>query len=576
MAFEAAGSADPALTVLVVDDDRVNRMWTAGMLKKMGHQPVEAGDAETALELFQQTSVDIVLMDVVLPGIDGFEAAARLRTIDAGRWVPCVFMSSLDEQQSRSSWTDIGDDYLTKPVDAQLFAARMRSLSRAISQERRALAAAQAMSAEQHLARDLMENMRTRWNNDDCGCVQTRSASLSISSGDCVLIEQYTDRHLYLMVADAMGHGLAAAVSLLPAISVFRAMARRNRDPYLIACEINTRLREVLPRGRFVSAALLRVDRCTGELQLINAGLPEIYLLGDGERCMVFESTQPPLGMMESSRLRDHSMRVMCSAGHRLFVCSDGVSEAFGSAADWLAALRRHATAADPVSCIDGLWQEWSQRPARDDATLLLIDFDALGAHAAKLPECQTGLPYPFKRPAAASGVQRRSQLLARLELGAPQLRRSPGADCVLASLACLGVDSLQGDSRVALVLSELLVNALDHGLLGLSSSLKEGGLSGLDRYHELRCERLQSLTEGSIAIEIRALDSSGHIEIDVKDSGAGFDYTNVLDTTEQDDALSGRGISLLQALCERIEHLESGTRTVATLKLAGAAALSA
>jgi anti-sigma regulatory factor (Ser/Thr protein kinase) len=121
-------------------------------------------------------------------------------------------------------------------------------------------------------------------------------------------------------------------------------------------------------------------------------------------------------------------------------------------------------------------------------------------------------------------------------------------------------------------VLSELLANAVDHGVLGLDSRLKEGGMEALDTYFRLREQRLAVLSTGWVALEIRATDQAHILEIDVHDSGAGFDVQRSSGTagsaTGVAPARAGRGLDVLRNLCLRVAHLDGGTRTVATVSL--------
>ena len=114
-------------------------------------------------------------------------------------------------------------------------------------------------------------------------------------------------------------------------------------------------------------------------------------------------------------------------------------------------------------------------------------------------------------------------------------------------------------------MLTELYVNALDHGVLGLSSDIKETS-DGFTHYLQKREHLLSVLNEGSITIglKIEPNKTGGKIIICVEDSGAGFDYKEERACTSSNTALCGRGLMLIEQLCESLEHNEKGNRVVA------------
>jgi len=80
--------------ILVVDDTQTNRVIIKGLLKKRGFDVLEAGDGLEALAVYQNEAPDLVLMDVMMPGIDGYETARRMRALPGENWVPIIFVSA--------------------------------------------------------------------------------------------------------------------------------------------------------------------------------------------------------------------------------------------------------------------------------------------------------------------------------------------------------------------------------------------------------------------------------------------------------------------------------------------------
>ncbi len=127
-----------ALTVLVVDDTAANRNLVAAFLAKLGHEAVFAVDGVEALERFEQRRPDMILMDLMMPRMDGFEATRLVRERQGDIWTPIVIMSALNTDADIVAGLDAGaDDYLVKPVSFAVFAAKMRTVQRLLDMERR-------------------------------------------------------------------------------------------------------------------------------------------------------------------------------------------------------------------------------------------------------------------------------------------------------------------------------------------------------------------------------------------------------------------------------------------------------
>jgi CheY-like chemotaxis protein len=118
---EPAGTAllpERRLRVLLVEDHEVNRLVAARLLEKMGHETLEAGTGHAALEVFGAGAPDLVLLDIQLPGMDGFEVLRHLRQVEQaqGRHTPVVALTAHAQSGDRERCLAAGmDGYLSKP-----------------------------------------------------------------------------------------------------------------------------------------------------------------------------------------------------------------------------------------------------------------------------------------------------------------------------------------------------------------------------------------------------------------------------------------------------------------------------
>jgi len=125
------------LKVLVVDDTATNRMILQVFLRKLKLTVITADDGVQGVAAFERESPDLVIMDVMMPVMDGFEATRRIKALAGERWVPVIFLSALDKEENLVAGLDAGgDDYLHKPVNFVILEAKMRSLSRALATQR--------------------------------------------------------------------------------------------------------------------------------------------------------------------------------------------------------------------------------------------------------------------------------------------------------------------------------------------------------------------------------------------------------------------------------------------------------
>ncbi|MEM6427483.1 MAG: two-component system response regulator [Cyanobacteria bacterium P01_D01_bin.128] len=115
--------------ILVVDDHQASRMTAAALLSVGGYQVIEADSGPAALQQVIEASPDLILLDVMMPGMNGYEVCQRIKRDDATRLIPVVFVTALNDRQARLRGIEAGgDDFLSKPFDQIELSARVKSL----------------------------------------------------------------------------------------------------------------------------------------------------------------------------------------------------------------------------------------------------------------------------------------------------------------------------------------------------------------------------------------------------------------------------------------------------------------
>ena len=510
--------AEPApLKVLVVDDTATNRQILQVFLRKLNFAVAVAEDGAQGVAAYQKELPDIVIMDVMMPVMDGYEATRRIKAASGERWVPVLFLSALDNEESLVTGLDAGgDDYLPKPINFVVLDAKLRSLTRALAlqrsldDERQRVAAisdnlvdglitiddaglilscnpavenifgyqqsemlgqnismlmpepyrsehdgyigsyikggpphilgvgqrdlsgqrkngevfplglgvsemrvagcrqfvgvmqdaSERVAAERQL-RENAERLQAYHDSQEAATAlaqtivtrQMQRAGLtdpSVSywlaaaenfSGDIVAATRGPEGDLYVLLADATGHGLGAAICTLPVLSVFYSMGETGTALAWIVHEVNRQLQATLPIGHFVAASMLRVEAGGQVAEVWIGGTHDLLVLDTaGRQRQRVTSASLPLGIVASDEDLVKLETIALQPGDQIVLFSDGLVEAenddgraFGY--DALFAALAAATADHRLDAIKlALAEHLGAAPPHDDVSLLLIN----------------------------------------------------------------------------------------------------------------------------------------------------------------------------------------------------------
>ena len=134
------------MQILVADDSKTNLNLISRSLQQLGHEVVPAKSAQEAIELFKLSRPDLIILDVVMDSMDGFECAKQIRALNPGDWIPIIFLSGSVDDESISKGIDAGgDDYLTKPFSEIKLAAKIKAMQRISSMRQELFQATQKL-----------------------------------------------------------------------------------------------------------------------------------------------------------------------------------------------------------------------------------------------------------------------------------------------------------------------------------------------------------------------------------------------------------------------------------------------
>ncbi|QLG87266.1 SpoIIE family protein phosphatase [Chitinibacter bivalviorum] len=563
------------MKILVVDDTEAILLLISRFVEALGHQAILARNGQEAIDVWRAERPDLVLMDVMMPIMSGPEAAVQIKAESGATWVPIVFVTGVGEENALADAIERGaDDYINKPVNFRVLEAKLKAFGRTLDLNRKVREQSQTLAdyyehaeEEKRVVRHLMEQMVNSERLADPQFEYWLSPAESLS-GDLIAAARTPGQALHILLADGIGHGLTAALNVLPLTQPFYSMTEKGYSISDILFEMNSKVRQVLPIGRFVCVALISIDEVGGTVEVWNGGMPPIQVLNaQGEVSRVCNSGNLPLGIVPSHSLDLVPERLYFKEPGFIVAYSDGLVEARNKqkAEFGLDALLATLAKSSKDSMIANVQAELSEFLAgeqhHDDVSLVVAQFGVDGLELNKAAPVETNVEKfedispQFSQTADCNW--RYSLILSAQELR--YLNTIPFMMSFVKEIKTL--THVQSD--VFLILTELFVNALDHGLLLMDSKMKSDP-DGMESYLAQRAERLANLQEGKIEIDLMGLKykDSEVLKIRLKDSGLGFDWADTYNANDKSAIPSdsfGRGVTLVRALAMKVQYIGLG-----------------
>ncbi|MFJ2360476.1 SpoIIE family protein phosphatase [Pseudomonas fluorescens] len=552
--------AQEPLTILIAEDSAADRLLLSTIVRRQGHEVLTAANGAEAVEVFRRQQPHLVLMDAMMPVMDGFEAAQQIKALAGETLVPIIFLTSLTESEALARCLEAGgDDFLAKPYNQVILAAkikamdRLRRLQATVLQQRDLIAKHHDyLLNEQRVAKAVFDKVA------HSGCLSAPNirylqSPYALFNGDLLLAAYTPAGDMHVLLGDFTGHGLPAAVGAMPLAEVFYGMTAKGYGLAETLREMNAKLKRILPVDMFCCATMLCLSFQRRTVEVWNGGMPDGYLhrIASGER-VPLSARHLPLGVLSPQAFDDRTEVQTMAVGDRVFLLSDGVIDTTDGD-DRLFGVERlqqlFAVNREPDNLFAEIEQallEFRGEP-RDDVSM--VEISLLDA-ARVMP------PAPVY---SDSGQSCPLDWSVSFEFRGATLKRFNPLPYLLQLL--LEVHGLRTQSgAIYSVLAELYSNALEHGVLGLDSSLKRDA-AGFARYYEQRNARLEALQDGYVRVhlQVRPQGTGGCLVIRVEDSGKGFDVARVMERPLDGVRLSGRGVSLIRQLGHNARWSDEG-----------------
>jgi phosphoserine phosphatase RsbU/P len=373
--------------ILIVDDTPLNIGVISGALKD-SYKTKVATNGEKALALASaEEKPDLILLDIMMPGMDGYEVCSRLKADPATSEIPVIFLTGQTSAEDETRGFEVGAvDYVHKPFSPAVVKARVRS--HILLREARAQLASQllALNTELEMARQIqlsiLPHSIPRLADLD---IAAHYLPMTSVAGDFYDFIQIDDEHIGILIADVSGHGLPSALIASMLQVALTGQTAHAPEPGKVLVGLNRALCGKFTHN-FVTAAYVYVDLENNLMRYAGAGHPPMlqWRNSTGKATQVLENGLV-LGIIEEASYE--ALEFLLEPGDRYVLCTDGILEAANSAQEQFGAdrlmsfMKNHKhLEAEPFSqtLLDDL-AGWSNQAVdqgqQDDITLLVIDY---------------------------------------------------------------------------------------------------------------------------------------------------------------------------------------------------------
>ncbi|MEM6794179.1 MAG: fused response regulator/phosphatase [Acidobacteriota bacterium] len=337
-------ASEPPASILVVDDQRVNRLLLGRILSTQGYEVTFAANGEEVLQMDFDPPPDLILLDVVMDDLSGFDVCRELRGRPETQDTQIVFLTALGSEDDKVKGLDLGaSDYITKPFSSPEVRARVRTqlriqqLTRSLREKNRELEKKHlrieqdlqaAAVVQQTLIPDRdrrLEGFEVDWHFLPCDSL----------GGDIFNFVELDERFVIFYLLDVSGHGVPSAMvtvsvakSLAPVGGLLSKTAANGErlalQPALVLAELD-REYPTDRFGKFFTITYVVLDRHTGEMRYSSAAHPPPVLAPCGKAGQLLEEGGPIIGLGEY--LGYEEGRRILEPGDRFYLYSDGIVE---------------------------------------------------------------------------------------------------------------------------------------------------------------------------------------------------------------------------------------------------------
>ncbi|HDR6309505.1 TPA: fused response regulator/phosphatase [Bacillus cereus] len=379
------------MSILIVDDNPVNIFVIEKILKQAGYQDLVS--LNSAQELFEyihfgkdssrHNEIDLILLDIMMPEIDGLEVCRRLQTEEKFKDIPIIFVTALEDANKLAEALDIGAmDYITKPINKVELLARMRVALRLKSELNWHKEQEENLRNELDLATQVQRNLLSSPLREDHIKIEASYLPSFKLAGDMYYWYKIDENRYGIILLDVMGHGISASLVCMFISSVLRESIKCLIDPELVIKDLNKYMtllhneNDNIPY--YFTAIYLVVDTEKRTIEYVNAGHPSGYVLVDEANVVALNRGSCAVGFFDEIKVEKTVIPFEKNAQIVLF--TDGVLEAIANdefeSEEKLRAFTERKWG-DLEEEIEGFYKEEQKKAQSDDMCLIMIQTNA-------------------------------------------------------------------------------------------------------------------------------------------------------------------------------------------------------
>ncbi len=314
--------------ILVIDDSKLNRAIVKNTLLNYNIQVFEAADGLEGLTVLQSKHFDLILLDIVMPNLDGFGFLEQCKQYIGDDFIPVILMTGLDDLNSKIKGLTIGaDDFLLKPLNQKELIARVQSLLRLKQAHDELYEKNQQIQKELEYAKRLQQFIIPKdFSFISYPSISGRYLPIADIGGDLFDCYKISDSKIGVLIADVTGHGIAAALVMSMAKMTFNIYSYEIFPTQQLMSKINEEMRGLLLDMQYITAFYMLIDIEHHTITFTNAGHTRpLYYRKSTDKIIALDTNGLFLGIQDESLYEQKSIHY--EPGDRCILYTDGITE---------------------------------------------------------------------------------------------------------------------------------------------------------------------------------------------------------------------------------------------------------
>jgi serine phosphatase RsbU (regulator of sigma subunit) len=314
--------------ILAIDDSKLNRAIIKKTLTGLNMKVDEAADGSEGLNALKNKKYDLVLVDIIMPKLDGFGFLSKFKDVVGNDFVPVILMTGSDDLNSKIKGLRIGaDDFLLKPLNEKELVARVLSLLRLKSVYSELYERNLLLKKELEIAKRVQQFIIPKdFSQISYPTVSGRYLPIEDIGGDFFDCYQIPDDKYGFLIADVTGHGIPAALVMAMAKMMFNVYATRFSSTSKLFASINSQLHGLLLDTQYVTAFFIIYDRKKNTINYTNAGHTRaLYYRALKKKVIALDTKGFFIGITEDPDYEEKMLAV--EPGDKLLLYTDGITE---------------------------------------------------------------------------------------------------------------------------------------------------------------------------------------------------------------------------------------------------------